>query len=459
MFNNYMDKIFKAYDIRGIYPTEINEDIAYKSGMAFAVFIKEKYPEYNPIIGVARDSRLSSEALFSACVKGITDMGINVVDCGLTSTPTLYFCSWFYNFVGAIMITASHNPKEYNGFKFVGPDAVPIDLRKGLGKIRDMVIKNEFQLSEKKGTIIKKDPLSDYVDNVLKGFDNYNFSKFKICVDTANAVPIIAARAVFSRMGINADYMFDEIDGNFPNHSADPTIPKNLTAIKEKMKDGKYDLGIVFDGDGDRIIFLDESGNDIVPDLITALISKIILKERPQDRILYDVSSSKSVAETIERYGGIPVISIVGHSLIKSKMRAEGIYFGGEKSGHYYYQDNKYCEAPFFVLFSILKHMIATGQNLSDLLKEFRTYHGSKPIAIKIDSNTDIKNIYSILEEKYKDGKIIKIDGIRIDFADWWFLARKSNTEPLIRLTIESKNENLIPEKVKELEAIISSNQ
>lgn len=450
-----MDKIFKAYDMRGIYPEEINEDIANKAGMAFASYIKENYPEYNPVIGVARDSRLSSDSLFEATTKGVMEMGLNIIDLGMISTPALYFCSWFYDLAGAIMITASHNPKEYNGLKFVGPDAVPIDIKTGLDNIRDTVKGDNFDTTPINGKMTKKDPIPDYVENVLKPFLDCDFSNFKICVDTANAVPIIPTKAIFNQKDINADYIFDKIDGNFPNHHADPTIPANLIALKEKVKTGDYDLGIAFDGDGDRLIFVDKKGNSISPDIITALMCRIILKYRPKDRLLYDVSSSKIVPETIEKFGGEPIISMVGHSLIKNKMRAEDIYFGGEITGHYYLQDNKYCEAPFFVLFSVLKYLQENNKTLEDAVAEYQVYHSPGSQSIKISADTDVDKILNKLKEKYSTGHITDIDGFRVDYEDWWFLARKSNTEPLIRVMIEAKDESLIEGRLKEIKDII----
>ena len=433
-----MNNIFKAYDIRGIYGKDLNEDTAFKIGQSFVVFLKKKLNKEDLTIVLAKDNRISSNSLFSFIKRGIMSQGANVIDIGLSTTPLFYFSVAHFKYDGGIIITASHNPKEYNGFKFVGPLSEPISEDTGLLEIKELVLQNTFERKEQ-GTEEKKSFINDYVS--FNSFNN-NFSDIKIVIDTANSVSGI----VISQILPNAIHIFKELDGNFPNHEPNPLKEENMIFLKEKIKQEKADLGVAFDGDGDRLFFIDEKGQSVSSDLILALMASLIVKGK--EKILYDVRSSNIVKETIESLGGIPVLSRVGHSFIKEKMKKEDIVFGGEYSGHFFSKNHYFTECPYFVLFNIIEKMKKENKTLSQLIEPFRKYFHSGEINFKVENKEEI---IKQIKEKYKEGKTMEIDGLRVDFPDWWFLVRASNTEPLIRLIVEAKNKELMAEKKNEL--------
>ncbi|MFA5368922.1 MAG: phosphomannomutase/phosphoglucomutase [Candidatus Paceibacterota bacterium] len=446
-------KIFKAYDIRGIFPDELDEETAYKIGRAFVLFVNknrihsfELLKNENPKIVVGMDNRFSSVALCNELKRGITDQGGDVVDIGLSTTPMLYFATAKYGYDAGVNITASHNPSQYNGFKLVSKGAVPISGDTGIENIKNLVIKNSFPDVKKKGSIEKKHILSNYVESIIPDEDFYS----TIIVDTANSVSGIPINGMLKRTRLI--HIFDNLDSGFPNHEPDPIKSENICALRKAVVAGAADLGVAFDGDGDRMVFVDERGHAISSDLIVALMASIILKKQIRQKILCDIRCSNIVSETIKKWGGIPVISRVGHSFIKQIMRKENVLFGGEFSGHYYYKKDYFCESPFFVLFSILREMKKTEKTLSDLMDPFKKYYHSEEINFKItDSQQKIKEI----KEKYKDGIINELDGLRIDFPEWWLLIRASNTEPILRLIIEAQTKFLMEEKIKEVSSFI----
>lgn len=449
-------KIFKAYDIRGVYPEEINTEVAYCIGQAFVKFLKK--PELNIVVG--RDNRLSNSILYKNLVKGIVDSGANVIDIGLSTTPMLYFAVAHYGFDGGINITASHNPPEYNGFKIVQRGAIPISEETGLKEIQKLARKlaRPFPVNFR-GRIIKKKILRDYLEFNLKGVDASKIKSLKLVVDTANAVPGILMPWLSRKLNCRFFPLFWQLDGNFPNHPPDPLIKENLKSLQKEVLRRKADLGVAFDGDGDRIIFVDEKDEVIPADLILTLVSSLILKDYSKSKILHDVRSGRIVGETIKENNGVPIMGRVGHSFIKERMRKENILFAGEFSGHYYHKDHYFCEAPFFVLFKILEELSRTKESLSELVKPFRKYFHSGEINFKIknyNSPAAQKKVLKNLEDKFrKGGKILKIDGLRIDFPDWWFNIRLSHTEPVLRLVIEAKTKKLLQEKQKELTILI----
>lgn len=433
-----MNNIFKAYDVRGIYGKGLNEEAVFKIGQAFVVFLKNKLKKEQLNIVIGKDNRISSPSLCSFLKRGIMSQGANVIDIGLSTTPLFYFSVAHFNYDGGIIITASHNPKEYNGIKFVGPLSEPISEKTGLLEIKELAIKNSFQRKEQ-GKEERKSFVNEYVS-----FNSFNsdFSDFKIIIDTANSVSGIDISQILP----NAIHIFKELDGNFPNHEPDPLKEENIRFLKEKVKEEKADLGVAFDGDGDRLFFVDEKGEAISSDLILALMASLIIKDK--EKILYDVRSSNIVKETIEKLGGIPVLSRVGHSFIKERMRKEDIIFGGEYSGHFFSKNHYFTECPYFVLFSILQEMRKEKKTLSQLIEPFKKYFHSGEINFQVENSEEkIKQI----KDKYKEGEIIEIDGTRINFSDWWFLIRTSNTEPLIRLIIEAQTKEKMIEKKNEL--------
>jgi len=442
-------KIFKAYDIRGIYPEEINEEAAYKIGAAFAMFIKKVSHKENPQVVVGRDNRKSSDAIFEELSKGIISQGANVIDIGLSATPTLYFAVANYKYDGGINITASHNPKQYNGFKLVREGAIPLSEVSGIEEIKEIVVANNFPVIEKAGETIKRDVSSDYIaiNKEKESFD------IKMIVDTANSVSGVIVPEIFNQVNLN--HIFSELDEDFPNHEPDPLKKENIEEIKNKVINEGANLGVAFDGDGDRVFFIDEKSEVISSDIILSLISSIILRENKGSKILYDLRCSNIVKETIDNLGGEAIISRVGHSFIKALMREKDIIFGAEYSGHYYLkQNNDYYESPYFVIFSILKEMKKTGKKLSELVEPFKKYYHSGEINFKVE---DKEGIINKVKQKYNDGKLLTIDGIRIDFSDWWFSIRASNTEPVLRLIVEGKNKEVMEGKLEEIQNLINS--
>jgi len=443
--------IFRAYDIRGLYPEEINAESAYLIGRSFIKFLKEK----NPKIVVGRDNRLSSPDLFRNLLKGIVEQGGNVVDIGLSTTPMLYFAAAHYKFDGGIEVTASHNPPQYNGFKIVREKAIPVSENTGLKEIRRLAAKAE-NIVIRPGRIFKKDILKDYVRFNLKDFNLKEIKPFKIVIDTANSVSGINVAEFFREIPAKIYHLFRKLNGNFPNHSPTPHIKENLKELQRQILNKKSDLGIAFDGDGDRVIFVDEKGEVIGGDLIAALISVKLLENYPGEKIFYDLRSSKAVKESIIAAGGRVVMGRLGHSFIKEKMRKENVLFAGEFNGHYYLRQHYFCEAPFFVIFKVLEEMSKTGKKLSELIKPFKKYFRSEEINFKVKNK--IRKIKE-LEERYKDGKISHVDGLMVEFSDWWFSIRPSHTEDLLRLNLEAKTNELMEKKKRELCSLIAESR
>jgi len=442
--------IFRAYDIRGLYPEQINEEAAYKIGQAFVLFLQQKSRNLNIVIG--RDNRLSSPHLHKALIKGIINSGTNVIDIGLSTTPMLYFTVAHYNFDGGINITASHNPPEFNGFKLVREKAIAIGEDNGLRTIKKLTTEDKF-LKRKRKVEIKK-VISDYAEFNTRGFDLVKTRPFKIVIDTANAVPSILVKEIFKKTKCKIYHLFSKLDGRFPNHSPDPIKKGSLRFLQAEVKKRKANLGVAFDGDGDRIIFTTKEGKIIPGDFITALLSKLILEKNPKEKILYDIRSSNIVKETIKENGGIPEVNRIGHTFIKARMRKENIIFAGEFSGHYYAREHYFCEAPFFALFRVLEEMLRSGQGISELIKPFKRYYHSGEINFRV-KRENIREMLERLKKKYSQGVILEIDGLRVDFKDWWFLIRPSNTEPVLRLSIESKTKEKLSKKKKEILKLI----
>lgn len=446
-------EIFKAYDIRGVYKKDFDEETALKIGRAFYDFLASNKRKALTIV-VGRDNRLSSTSLVKAIKKGIQLQGGKVIDIGISTTPMFYFGVNFLKADGGIMVTASHNPPEHNGFKLVRERAIPISGDTGINEIKKFVLAGKFKKATL-GSEIKKNILQEYLKFNFKFLDEENISSLKIVVDTANAVSSILIPKIASKIKkIKFYHLFSKLDGHFPNHNPDPLVKENLGYLQKEVLKKKADFGVAFDGDGDRVIFIDEKGKAISGDLITALIAKTILQKTPGEKILYDIRSSKVVAETIKENEGKPVPSRIGHSFIKEKMRQNNIFFGGELSGHYYLRENYFCEAPLFVLFKIIEEISYQKKPLSKIILPFQKYAYSGEINFEIE---DKKGTMKKIEEHFKDKncKISHLDGTKIDFGNWWFLIRPSNTESLLRLIVEAKDQKTLREKIKEIEKII----
>lgn len=441
-------KIFKAYDIRGVYPNEINEGAVYNIARAVAVHFKTKR------VVIGKDIRSSSDSLEEKLVEGFIDSGVDVIKIGMATTPMVYRASSQFDVDAAIIITASHNPAQYNGMKICLKNAVPVGKGAGMEEIKELASAGNFETSGKKGEITIEEGFSEKYINFIKSFYNTEKAKKrKIVIDFANAMGIMYKKIYedFSD-SLETVYLFDEMDGTFPNHEANPLKTETLADLQKKVVEEKADLGIAFDGDADRVGFVDENGEVIPMDFMTALLGSEVLKKHPGGLILVDLRSSNSVKEYIEEAGGKTNLSRVGHSLIKKQMRDEGAVFAGELSGHYYFQENSNAEVSALATIFVLNLMNETGKSISELTKDLKRYHHSGEI------NSEVKNTKAVLDkirEKYQGGKMIEIDGIRIDFDDWWFNVRSSNTESLVRLTMEAKTKEMMEEKRDELLALI----
>ena len=451
--------IFKAYDIRGIYPDEINKYDGEKIGEAFVLFLKKKNNRKLNII-VGKDNRVSSPVLSKYLKQGILKQkDINLIDIGLTSSPMFYFAAKLYNCDGGLMVTASHNPPEYNGFKIIDKGASPVGENSGLKEIKKIVLSLKSNKKNiKKAEVKRRDVLKRYLDFNLSisklDFEKLKTAKLKIGVDTANAVSGILINELKKQLPCKIYHIFSKLDGNFPNHLANPLEEKNIKDLKSLVKKKKLDLGIAFDGDGDRIVFIDEKGETIPCDFITCLISQILLKDNPKSKILYNICSSNIIRDIVKESGGTALAGKVGHTFIKVRMKKDKIIFAGEFSGHYFLGFPYFFEIPLFILFKILNKISDKEKTISQLIQEFKKYYNSGQVNFKVD---DKKNKIKLIKKEFKNGKISHLDGLRIDFEDWWFNVRPSNTENLLRVIVEAKTKSLMQGKLKKIKKLIIS--
>lgn len=442
-------EIFKAYDIRGIYPEEINEEVVYNIGRALVEYLNSKK------IVIGRDIRNSSDELREALVNGITEGGAEVVDIGIATTPMIYYASGKLEVNAGVIITASHNPAEYNGMKLCLKGAVPIGEGSGMEEIKELALRGDFSKVEKQGEVIENNSLKEDYKNYLTGFYKKGLGQNKIVIDFANAMGI-EEKDVLEKFSEDLDltYLYDNFDGNFPNHEANPLKTETLEDLQKKVLEVQADLGIAYDGDADRVGFVDEKGEVVPMDYVTALISKEILKKNPGELILIDLRSSNAVREVIEEAGGKVKHCRVGHSLIKAQMRRDGAIFAGELSGHYFFEENFKAEMTVLAVIMILNLLNETGKTMSELTADLKRYYHSGEINSDVQ---DPQKVFDELKKKYSSGKINELDGIRIDFEDWWFNVRASNTEPKIRLNLEAKSKELMEEKKIEVLNIVRS--
>ena len=438
--------IFKAYDVRGVYPTELNEELAYKVGRAFVTFLKVKN------VAVSQDMRESSKSIKKELIRGITDQGCDVVEVeGLCSSPKSYFACWFLKTDASIMVTASHNPGKYNGFKFTRQEAIPISGATGIKDIEKLVLENKFKDVKEKGKVIKKDIVEAYKKHILSMIDVKKIKPMTVVIDAGNGMGGKDMGLVLGELPLKAVKMFFKPDGSFPNHEANPLKEENLLDLKERVIRENADFGIALDGDADRVFFIDENGETVASDFITCLIAKDFLKNNPKEKFLYDLRSSWIVKEEVERLGGKAIMSRVGHSFIKEQMRKEKAIFAGELSGHFYFRDNFYTDSAVIAALKMIQLISEKDMKLSELVKPLNKYFASGEINSEVE---DKEGKMKELASKYK-GKISWLDGVRIDFDDWWFNVRASNTEPLLRLNLEAKTKDLMVEKRDEVLGVI----
>ncbi|MDJ0837061.1 MAG: phosphomannomutase/phosphoglucomutase [Acidobacteriota bacterium] len=433
-----MAGIFKAYDIRGVYGEALNQDMGYKIGLSFANFLGA-----GKTIACGKDRRSSSDELQAAFIDGARDGGLNVVNMGLCTTPTTYYACFSDHYDGAVMITASHNPGKYNGLKFCGTNAVPIGHAEGLDKVETAIREGNLTKAETRGTLSEKDYKEGYL-NFLKEKSTYT-RKFNLAVDAGNGMGGYLIQDYLDKVGQEAVALYWDLDFNFPNHEANPLDFNTLKDLQKAVTEGGLDFGVAFDGDADRCFFVDDRGDVVPADILTTLIAKNILAETGGGAIIYDVRSSKVVAEVIEEMGGTPILCRVGHSFMKARLRKEEGPFGGELAGHFYFRDFAYADSAFLTMITVMNIIDKEGKPLSELITPFRKYAPSGEINF-ITEKADA--FLAEAADKFPGGELLTVDGVRLDYADWWFSLRKSNTEPLLRLVVEGDNHEVMEEKV-----------
>ena len=442
--------VFKAYDVRGIYPTEIDEEGAYAIGRAY---VEEFSPKR---IAVGHDMRVSGPQMVAALTEGATEGGADVIDIGLIGTEMLYFAVDSLELDGGITCTASHNPKEYTGFKIVRAGALPVGGDSGLPEIRDRALQGFGEVAGK-GSVEKEDIWPAFLERVLSFIDPSAVKPLRVVVDAANGMGGRMLEPALERLPqIEAVRCYFEPDGTFPNHEPNPLLPENREFIVAKVKEEKADLGIAFDGDADRCFFVDETGEFVPGDFITALFAEIFLAKEPGAKIIYDVRASWAVPHTIEKAGGTALMNRVGHAFIKHRMRETGAVFGGEVSGHYYFRDFSKADSGIIPALLMLEYVSKQGKPLSEVLRTYREHY-----FITGEINTRVSDVAAKLEKLEKhfspQGKVTHLDGLSVDAEDWHFNVRPSNTEPLLRLNLEALSPELMESKRDEVLEIIRS--
>ena len=457
MENSINPGIFKAYDIRGIYGQDFDEEMAYKLGLAYSQMRRNELDGKESIqVVVAEDMRISSPSLKKSLIEGLLDGGIDVIDIGLAATPTFYFAVANYRYDGGILVSASHNPKEYNGFKLVRDKAIPISGDTGMMVLRDLVIGGDLKKSDTPGKVTKKEGvLKDQVAHDLKFADVNKIKNLKIAIDPANSMGIEYFNEMFEHVPGEIIKMNWELDGTFPAHEADPLKPENMEDLCQKIKETGADIGIATDGDGDRIFFADDKGERLDPGITRAILCKLFLREKPGSKIAYDIRPGRITPDTIIENGGIPIVTKVGHSLIKEQSITEGTYFSGESSGHFFLNMEEGCyEVPMIVTLKLLEELSKTDMKFSEYIKPYKRYFHSGEINSRVE---DVKKKIAEIKERYSDGKQNDLDGITVEYENWWFNVRGSNTEPVIRLNLEARSQKIMEEKRDEVLGVIRS--
>jgi phosphomannomutase len=441
-------QIFGAYDVRGIYPTELNDDQAYLIARAFVQLLGADR------IAVGRDMRVSSPTLAAAAIRGITDQGAESIDLGLTTTDELYFAVGKFDYPGGIMITASHNPKQYNGMKLCRAQAVPLSTETGLATIRDILTADQLAPPVRTGGIIQRDVTDAFVQHCLSFIDLGSIKPLKVAVDAGNGMAGMVIPRVFEHLPCTLVPLYFELDGTFPNHPANPLEPENTEELRRVVPAEHCDMGVAFDGDADRMFLIDELGHLLGGDMVTALVAQTMLQRQPGATILYNLICSRSVPEVITRNGGRAVRTRVGHSFIKAQMRQENAIFGGEHSGHFYFRENWYADSGLIAFLTVLELVSRSGQTVSAMVKEFDTRFRSGEINSDVD---DPVARMATIERHYAalGAQIDHLDGITIGFPTWWANVRPSNTQPLLRLNVEADSHEEMEQRRDEMIELI----
>ena len=440
--------IFKAYDVRGIYPDQLDEDASLRIGRAFAVWSAASR------IVLGTDCRASSPSLSKAFVDGVTAAGVDVIDIGLATTDMVYFASGRLNLPGA-MFTASHNPPAYNGIKLCREAAAPVGQDTGLGAILELAGSYGVTLPAPvaaRGAVERQDFVEPYIEHLLTFADLERFAPLIVAADAANGMAGLIVPLLFERLPATLVPLYMELDGTFPNHPADPIQPENQADLRRTVREHGADLGLAFDGDADRVFLVDERAEGVSGSLVTALVAKALLEREPGSKVVHNLICSWVVPEVIRENGGIPVRTRVGHSFIKQVMAETGAIFGGEHSGHYYFRDHYRADSGLVASMVVMDQMSKAGLPLSELLAPFRRYADSGEI------NTEVGDPQATIEaigRAFADGRQDRLDGLTVEFDDWWFNVRASNTEPLLRLNVEARTPELLEDETAKVLAII----
>jgi phosphomannomutase len=448
-----MDKLtcFKAYDIRGKVPTELSTELAYKVGRAYSTYLKAKK------IVIGHDIRKSSAVISNALTKGLNESGTDVIDIGLCGTEMIYFGTTHFNADGGIMITASHNPPEYNGMKFVKRDSVPVGYDSGLNEIEKMILNDNLgEKNTNAGKIISRDIMKEFLNHLKKFYDSKKIKPFKVVVNAGNGCAGLALNAIENSLPIKMIKVFNEPDSNFPNGVPNPLLPENRQATLDAVIKNKADLGVAWDGDYDRCFLFDERGNFIEGYYIVGLLAKSILKNYPSENIVHDPRLVWNTIEIVNRSGGNAVQSISGHAFIKQKMREVNAVYGGEMSAHHYFRENSYSDSGMIPFLLIIQLMSEENKKLSELVDAMIAKY---PCSGEINSTiNNPKEKLKEIDARYPGGKRDHSDGLSVEYDNWRFNLRISNTEPIIRLNVESRGDiNLMKDKTDELLRAIRS--
>lgn len=445
--------IFKAYDVRGTYPDQVHEDGARAIGAAFVAYLQAKR------IGIGRDMRLSSPSIAAAFIDGATSMGADVVDYGMIPTDVLYFGVATDGLDGGVQVTASHNPKQYNGMKMVRQQAFPLSGDAGIGDIRDMIASGRLPApAASRGTVTRSNVVAPYVEHVMSFIDSAVIRPFNVVLDAGSGMGGLIGPLLFDRLPCKTTRLCFEIDGRFPNHEANPLIEENRIDITERVLAEKADIGIAWDGDADRCFFIDGTGAFVSGDFVTALLAEAFLLKHPGSTVIYDLRASYAVRDVVAQYNGTSLMNRVGHAFFKRRMRETDAIFGGEVTGHYYFRDNFFADNGFIPALLILELMSKKGKSLRDLLEPLRAkYFISGEINTKLSSMAAVEPKLEQISAAYADGTQYRLDGISVEYPDWHFNVRASNTEPLLRLNLEATTPAQMAAKRDEVLALIRS--
>ena len=438
-----MAGIFKAYDIRGTYPDQLDETTAFKVGYHFRDLLEAEDLALGPAVVVSRDMRSHSVPLAEALKNGLRARGVEVIDIGVADTPQNYFATGFLKASGGIQVTASHNPAAYNGFKMSRRDAIPVSYDTGIDRLEELVLASDvaLDLAPEAGEEARS-VFDDYCEHVLAEVTTLE-PRLRLAADAANGMATIYL-PMLERLNVELFPIYFELDGSFPNHEANPLKEENLRDVEQLVRDQGCDLGVAFDGDADRAILIDERGRGISADKITGLLAPRFLRSEPGATIVYDLRSSWATKEAIEEAGGVAVRERVGHSFMKATMRAHNSPFGGELAGHFYYRRNFTADSSIMTVIEVLNHLRETGKRLSELIQPLERYHATGEINFRVE---DKEGMIRELAEAFADGKIDYLDGITVQYAEWWFNVRPSNTEPFLRLVLEARTREVMEAK------------